>query len=157
MVGPPGASLRPSVTARRCGYGLTCVTPDGKLLAWSGDTIYEITGGGRKVTEAAKVPTGKEQGSFDPGVFTVLRSGRWIVAAREEELTLSSGHYARVGRSDDGYDYYRLSGVKGLVTFRPYYSDDQGKTWQGGERGRISNRLSGHTPAAGSSRRKMER
>ena len=115
------------------GYGLTCVTPNGKLLAWSGNKIYEISDRGRKVTVAAQAPTGKELNSFDPGVFTVLSSGRWIVAAREQELTDWDGLSKHVGRGDDGYDYYQYSGVKGLITFRPYYSDDQGKTWQEGE------------------------
>ena len=114
------------------GYGLTSVTPDGKLLAWSGDTIYEISDVGRKVTVAAKAPTGKDRSSWDPGVFAVLRSGRWIVAAREQELTDWDGRRTYVGRGDDGYDYYNYSGVKGLITFRPYYSDGRGKTWQGG-------------------------
>ena len=55
------------------------------------------------------------------------------MAAQDQELTNWEGHRKYVGRGDDGYDYYQYSGVEGLITFRPYYSDDEGQTWQGGE------------------------
>ena len=115
------------------GYGLTCMAPDGRLLAWSGGTIYEILDGARQVRAIANAPAGDDRESFDPGAFSVLKSGRWIVAAREDELEDWSGTREFLGRDADGYDYYKGSGVKGLITFRVYYSDDEGETWHGGE------------------------
>ena len=119
------------------GYGLTCVTPDGRLLAWSGGTIYEIYDGARKVKAIAKAPTGVDRQSFDPGAFSALKNGRWIVAAREDEIEDWTGTTKSLGRNADGYDYYQRTGIKGFIRFRIYYSDDEGETWHGGKRADI--------------------
>ena len=114
------------------GYGWTAMTPDGRLLSLAGNRMYEISDLGRKVRQIAEGPPSQED-SFDSGVFSVLSSGRWITAVREDELEDWRGTHTYLGRGDDGYDDWKLSGVKGAITFRIFFSDDEGHTWQGGE------------------------
>ena len=71
--------------------------------------------------------------SLDARAISVLRSGRWILAAKERDLEQWSGKKYEPTRGEDGYDRGdAYSGFKGRIWFRVYYSDDEGKTWQGG-------------------------
>ena len=114
------------------GFGHLAQKPDGTTLySLSGiyensqTGIYASTDGGRTFEEVAKAPRS--------GLFGVLRSGRWLIAAWEENISFAVPNTdpPRVA-SSDGYAYFSGDiGSQFIFKLWIYYSDDQGKTWQG--------------------------
>ena len=109
------------------GFGYQTSGPDGTLYTLSGEKIYASKDGGETFQELAKAP--------QEGLLGVLRSGRWIIATIKWTHNHDGAGYSQHVRSD-GYSYfdYREDDVTRLVSkMWIYYSDDQGKTWQGSE------------------------
>ena len=65
-------------------------------------------------------------------VLGALRSGRWLGAVARE---LSASSYAEPRRAVQrgGYPVFGVGGCHYDLEFRVYYSDDEGRTWQGGD------------------------
>jgi len=113
------------------GLGEMTVAPDGRLLSASGGRVYCVTDMGKTFREIARVPV--EEGH--PGVFAVLRSGRWLAAYTlwPDVSDESSMSRRRPIDTADGYGHYQTTdGAITVNEVRLYRSDDQGKTWQGG-------------------------
>ena len=114
------------------GGGEMSVAGDGRLLAWSGGRIHASNDEGTTFHELSSAP----EGTYNAGVFGVARSGRWLVATTDWSGVSDAdwrGKRVSLGRPD-GYEYFKMSGVKGVSVVRTYYSDDEGGTWHGGER-----------------------
>ena len=116
------------------GMGVSTIAPDGRLLIYTGGKIYASTNGGRTFEPVAKAP----ESAQNAGIFGVLRSGRWLVATPDWRPMEENPDMDWTGKVDsytgvDGYHYERLYGVKGVNKLWIYWSDDQGKTWSGGD------------------------
>ena len=113
------------------GLGEMTMTPDGQFLIWSGGKIYTSKDQGKTITPIADAP----KAMYNAGVIGQLQSGRWIAAytdwsdVSEENWRGSRNTFI----ADDGYLYGKLTGVKGVSKVFVYYSDDRGKTWNGGK------------------------
>ncbi|MFV1968240.1 MAG: exo-alpha-sialidase, partial [Pirellulaceae bacterium] len=123
---------KPFTTSIPTGFGEVTQTPEGRLLAYSGDGIFESGDEGKTFQKIRTAP----KATHNAGLIGVLRSGRWLLAYADwsevDQATDWTGQ-RRKAPSQDGYAYYEQTGVKGFNTIRAYYSDDQGRTWHGGE------------------------
>ena len=115
-------------------FGSVTKGPDGNLYTMVDREIYASTDRGRTF---AKVADGPPRASR----VWLLKSGRWITIARDdsgiEEEEAKGNNFETgtgevfVGRGEDGYDRYKIGGVRGTLQIWIYYSDDQGQTWNG--------------------------
>lgn len=98
--------------------------PDGELLGITGGKVLRSSDGGRNWTEI--------EGATAPasGMLGVLRSGRWLLAGMGgRNVDWKSKTVGLKG----GYPVVKVSGAASARYTAVYYSDDQGKTWHGGE------------------------
>ena len=115
------------------GVGELAQLPDGDLVGPVRGRISRSSDGGRTWREIAGV---KFPGQLS--VFSVLRSGRWLVGSLERDKTVTRPDGAgRVKRTlmemRGGYPIYKERGHFMDRVVVVSYSDDHGKTWHKGE------------------------
>jgi len=115
------------------GVGELAQLPGGDLVGPIRGRISRSSDGGRTWREIAGV---KFPGQL--AVFSVLRSGRWLVASHERDETIAKPDGAGTQKTTQmgmrgGYPIYKIRGhFMDQVVFVSY-SDDNGKTWHKGK------------------------
>ena len=110
------------------GLGSMCQMPNGDLLTNKSGQINRSSDGGRTwspVDGAGPPPAGSLN------VLGVLKSGRWLGLTLSNRFPPRGARHTKVGMRG-GYPIMRVRGCRYGMQVHLWYSDDEGKTWQGG-------------------------